>query len=129
LTRTLILGALCMLLTAARCDTASANTHVVAATELTRMYATSRLVNWHIRATAAGTNCDVLVVQAAIIVDESQIEALHYGAGTYDSYKGGVLQFTRDHAFRGVAYKDVSGRVWAYPPLSAHEAEALVPCH
>jgi hypothetical protein len=128
LMRTLFLGTLCMLLTAARCDRKPANVHVAAATELTRMYAASRFVNWHLRAAAAGTNCDVLVVQAAIIVDESQIEALHYGAGTYDSYKGGVLQFTRDHAFRGVAYKDVSGRIWTYPPLSPREAEGLVPC-
>jgi hypothetical protein len=57
------------------------------------------------------------------------VEAMHYGAGAYDIYDGGVQQFLRERAFRGVAYKDGSGRVWTYGAVTQNEAEALVPCH
>jgi hypothetical protein len=54
---------------------------------------------------------------------------MHYGAGSYDTYKGGVQKFTRDHVFRGVAYKDVSGRFWTYGTVSPAETEQVVTCH
>jgi hypothetical protein len=104
------------------------NAHVAAANLLTQRYATSRFAAWRIRATARGNDCSVLVLQTSIILEDSMIEAMHYGAGSYDTYDGGMQQFTRDHRFRGVAYKDISGKIWTYGPVSRKEAEAAA-CH
>ena len=103
--------------------------HVAAARVLTDSYTASRFNAWHIRAEAAGTDCSVLLLQSEIIMDDSTIEAMHYGAGSYKTVRGGMQQFVREHAFRGVAYKDVSGRIWTYGNVSPSEAERLVSCH
>jgi hypothetical protein len=102
---------------------------VTAANNLTGVYARSRMSAWKVRAQARGTDCAILFVETPIILEESMVDALHYGAGKYDIYNGGVQQFCRDRSFRGVAYKDGSGRVWAYGALSQHEAETAAPCH
>ncbi|HUP59650.1 MAG TPA: hypothetical protein VNA69_04445 [Thermoanaerobaculia bacterium] len=99
---------------------------VIAASALTQRYAQSPLARWNVRGRAAGADCGVLFVETAVIMEDSMVEALHYGAGVYDVYKGGVQQFSRDGAFRGVAYKDKSGRVWTFGEISA--AETSVPC-
>jgi hypothetical protein len=39
-----------------------------------------------------------------------------------------VQRFCRDRSFRGVAYKDSSGRVWAYGNVTAHDAATLPRC-
>jgi hypothetical protein len=102
--------------------------HVSAAGSLTRLYTQSRLRPWEIRAAAAGSNCDVLFVRTSLILEDSLIEAVHYGGGSYEVYPGGVQQFYRDRAFRGVAYQDASKRVWTYGDVSAAEAERMVAC-
>ena len=56
------------------------------------------------------------------------IEAMHYGAGAYDIYDGGVQHFYRVQTFRGVAYKDGSARVWTYGAVSAAEADGIRAC-
>jgi hypothetical protein len=133
LARTLLLGAL-LILTGARCTAKrsatndAATLHVTAARTLTQRYAASRFQAWHIRAAAAGSDCGVLLLQTEIILEDSMIEAMHYGAGSYDTYNGGVQRFLRVNAFRGVAYKDVSGRIWTYGSVSPDEAERLVAC-
>lgn len=101
---------------------------IAAAHAFTRRYAQSRFSGWNIRADAAGADCDVLFVNTSIVLEESMVEALHYGAGTYDIYDGGVQHFSRQQAFRGVAYKDRSARVWTYGAVSAAEAEAMTAC-
>lgn len=101
---------------------------VASADQFTQRYAQSRLSGWNVRASAAGTDCAVLFVRANIILEDSMIEAMHYGAGAYDIYDGGVQHFYRQRAFRGVAYKDSSGRVWTYGAVDETEAEALTPC-
>lgn len=106
-------------------DTAN---HIAAAHDFTDRYAHSRLAAWKIHAAAAGNDCAVLTVDVSIILDESMVEAMHYGAGAYAAYGGGVERFVRDRDFRGVAYKDASGRQWAYG-LSESEAQSLQPCH
>jgi hypothetical protein len=102
--------------------------HLAAAHDFTDRVAHSRLAAWKIHAGAAGNDCAVLTVDVSIILDESMVEAMHYGAGAYAVYGGGVERFVRDRDFRGVAYKDASGRQWAYG-LSEDEAHALQPCH
>jgi hypothetical protein len=101
---------------------------VAAAGSLTGLYTRSRLRLWEIRAAAAGSNCDVLFVRTSLILEDSLIEAVHYGGGRYEVYPGGVQQFYRDRAFRGVAYQDASKRVWTYGDVSAAEAEGMVAC-
>ena len=101
---------------------------VKAASLFTERYARSRLSAWHIRGSAGGGDCAVLFVETPIVLEDSMVESMHYGAGAYDVYQGGVQQFTRDRAFRGVAYKDGSGRLWTYGALTQREAEGLTKC-
>lgn len=99
--------------------------HRAAAAELTRIYAASKLAQWDVRASVAGTDCDVLLVETPVLMEETMVAAMHYGAGSYEVYHHGVEQFYRDRAFRGVAYKDGSGKIW---PYAIQESETLTPC-
>lgn len=103
--------------------------HVKHADAFTQRYAKSRLARWNVQATAAGRDCAVLMVETSMILEDSMIEAIHYGAGAYDIHDGGVQQFLRERAFRGVAYKDRSGRLWTYGAVTPAEAEGLASCH
>ena len=100
--------------------------HVTAATLFTRNYAQSKLARWNVRAAAAGSDCGVLFVQTTVVMDDSMVEALHYGAGAYRVAGRGVDEFSREHSFRGVAYRDPSEKVWTYGNVSTREA--LTPC-
>ncbi len=102
--------------------------HVAAAALFTQRYANSRLSEWKVRASAAGADCGVLLVETSVIMEDSMVAAMHYGAGAYNVYDGGVQRFCRDRHFRGVAYKDSSGRVWTYDKVTVGEAETLKPC-
>jgi len=99
-----------------------------AANALTDRYAHSALARWDVRGHAAGDDCGVLYVETEIILEDSMVEALHYGVGAYDVYRGGIRQYSRDRAFRGVAYKDGSGKVWTFGEVGPAEAGAIVPC-
>ncbi|MFL6246472.1 MAG: hypothetical protein ACJ74H_10645 [Thermoanaerobaculia bacterium] len=102
--------------------------HIAAANVLTRQYTQSRFSSWKVQAQAAGADCDVLFVRTSNVLDDSTVEAIHYGATAYDVIPGGVQRFYRDHAFRGVAYQDVSERVWTYGMLTLAEGELLERC-
>jgi hypothetical protein len=102
--------------------------HVTAADLFTRNYAQSKLARWHVQASAAGKDCSILVVKTAVVMDDSMVEALHYGAGAYRVDDRGVYQFYREHSFRGVAYKDPSRKVWTYGDVTAREINSLTPC-
>ncbi len=101
---------------------------ISAADLFTRHYGRSALAAWNVRGTAAGDDCGVLYVATSIIMEDAMVDALHYGAGAYDIYDGGVQSFSRERAFRGVAYRDASGRVWTYGTVSPEEAARLAPC-
>ena len=115
---------LCVLLS---CETQN-DGRITAATSFTQRFSKSRFATWHVRARAAGKDCGVLLVETSMIMDESMIEAMHYGAGAYDVYRGGVQQFSRDRSFRGVVYRDPSLRTWTYGATNSIEAESLRPC-
>lgn len=109
-------------------------THTVAGSDrksaargLTSQYAGSALARWKVSGQAGGTDCAVLFVQTAIPMEDSLVEALHYGAGAYDIYRGGVQQFSRDRAFRGVIYRDRAGRVWTFGNAGPHETISACP--
>ena len=105
------------------------NNHVAAANVFTDRYAHSRFAGWKVRASARGRDCDVLLVETDMIMEDSMVEAMHYGAGAYGVVDGGVQRFYRDRSFRGVAYKDSSGRIWAYGDVTARDAATLSQCH
>lgn len=101
---------------------------VAAATRFNEIYSRSRLAKWNLRAHAAGGDCRVLFIETSMILDDSLVEALHYGAGAYAVYDGGVQRFCRERAFRGTAYRDRSGRVWPFGEVSESEASVLTQC-
>jgi hypothetical protein len=109
-------------------QTTAERVRVDAANLFTSRYAKSRLSEWKIRGQAAGPRCSVLVVQMSVIMEDSMIEAMHYGTGAYDVVDGGVQRFYRERNFRGVAYKDASDRIWTYGAVSDEEAGKLVEC-
>ena len=114
----------------AMCDSrpAKPNNHVTAANVFTNRYAHSRFARWNVRASARGRDCDVLLVETDMVMEDSMVEAMHYGAGAYGVVDGGVQRFYRDRSFRGVAYKDSSGHIWAYGDISARDAATLSQC-
>lgn len=119
-----LLAAFC----APRPQTTPRDARVTAASTLTSRCAASRLGQWNIHGTAAGADCDVLLVETSMVLEDSLVEAIHYGTGAYAVADGGVRRFSRDHAFRAVAYRDVTGRVWTYGPLTRGETASLQPC-
>ena len=125
--RALLSAVLLLLVTTCR-PAPARDGNVAAASTITRHYAQSRLAAWNVRASAAGEDCGVLLVEAAVILDDSMVEAFHYGAGAYDVVEGGMDRFRRDRAFRGVAYKDSTGRVWTYGGVTVPEARQLARC-
>jgi hypothetical protein len=114
----------------AMCDTRphSSSKQVAAARVFTDRYAHSRFAAWKVRASARGRDCDVLLVETDMVMEDSMVEAMHYGAGAYGVVDGGVQRFYRDRSFRGVAYKDSSGRIWAYGNVTAQDAATLSRC-
>ncbi len=132
MTRILTIPAAALFVTLAACafepPTTKPQTHVQAANAFTTMCAGSRLARWKVRADAAGPACNVLVVDASVILEDTMIEAMHYGAGPYTVYGGGIEKFARERRFRGVVYRDVTRRLWTYGTVSEDEAEKLQPC-
>jgi len=101
---------------------------VDAARSFTQRYAHSRVAGWNVRASAAGRDCDVLLVDTSVIMDDSMVEALYYGGGSYSVIDGGVEHFCGAHSFRGVAYRDWTARVWTYGGVTTDEAQTLKRC-
>ena len=121
--------AVCLIVTVCTPRQPSVREHRIAAASLfTRRCAVSRLAKWNIRGIAAGADCSVMLVHTSMVLDDSLTEAIHYGTGVYAVVDGGVRQFTSERAFRGVAYRDRTGRVRAYGNLTQGEAEELQPC-
>lgn len=88
--------------------------HTADANDLTARYGSSRFAKWRIRGKATGPDGSLLCVSIGIVVDDSMIQALHYGSGLYDVYPGGIQGFMKDRRFRAVTYTDKTGRKWGY---------------
>jgi hypothetical protein len=128
-----------LIIGAARCERTTApaahietsnskQAHTASAALFTAQCARSRLAKWDIRADATGADCGVLLVETPIVLEDSMVEAMHFGTGAYDVFEGGVQHFSRDRAFRGVAYKDGSGRIWTYGSVAPAASRELRPC-
>jgi hypothetical protein len=102
---------------------------IASAVLLKSEYDRSPLADWGIRVKAAGSDCRILLIHAGVIMDDTMIEAMHYGAGSYAVYEGGVQRFYLERSFRGVAYTDSSEKVWTFGTISEAEAAAAEPCH
>jgi hypothetical protein len=102
---------------------------ITAARWLTHRYSQSRLSSWNMRVAAIGNRCSVLLIQTSIDMDETLVESLHYGAGAYDIYPGGVNGYCRARDFRGVAYRDRSQNVWTYGTVDKAEVDSLAKCN
>jgi hypothetical protein len=83
---------------------------------------------WKFDAAAAGDDCAVLFLRSRVLLDDSSVEAIHYGAGGYALPDGGLQQFARDRSFRAVVYRDASGVLWTHGATTRREAESLVEC-
>ena len=115
------------LLTMTACN-ASRSSYVAEADTLTNQCARTSLATWHVRASAAGDDCDVLLLETdTMILEDAMVDAMHHGSGAYDMFEGGLQRYSEKRSFRGVAYRDKSGRIWRYGELS--ETEVLQPCH
>jgi hypothetical protein len=86
------------------------------------------MASWNVKASAAGTHCDVLFIETQTVMETSMVDAIHYGVAAYDFLPGGVKKFGRVNAFRGVAYKDASGYLWTYGNVTASDHQSLNPC-
>ena len=122
-----VVVAICLIACAPR-QQSPRDERIAAAALFTERCAASRLEKWNIRGAAAGADCDVLLVDTTTVLQDSLVEAMHYGSGAYAVVDGGVRRFSRERAFRAVAYRDGTGRVWRYGDLSQAEAEELRPC-
>ena len=80
-----------------------------------------------LQATAAGSDCRVLLIAIETQFDEDLVESIHYGTGGYGAF-GGVEQFARDRGFRAVVYRDPSDGLWTYGATTRDEARSLPPC-
>jgi hypothetical protein len=117
------------LLSFVACHAGGGDRRITAATALTQQYAQSHFEKWHIRASAAGNDCGVLLVETSIVLDEAMVDAMHAGTGPYAVKGRGLQHFSRDSAFRAVVYRDPTGRVWPYGDLGADDARSVSPCH
>lgn len=130
----------CALLTSCTSDTPAAtmphrmakdggqSDRVRAAAALTKRYARPPFHEWNVQAEAAGRQCNVLIVRTPVVMESSMVDAMHHGAGEYEVDGSGVQSFYLEEAFRGVAYRDGSDRIWTYGAVTAAEVEELVPC-
>lgn len=92
-------------------------------------FAGSTLSGWGIRGRPAGADCSVLLVTFDVNMEDAMITSFHYGNGIYGSIlPGGVARFYPERTFRGVVYRDASGRRWTYGAVSESEASSLSPC-
>lgn len=96
---------------------------IAAAGAFTKQYAKQRLI-----AAAAGQDCLVLLIRANDPLDDTTVEAIHYGTGDYKAYDGGAQQFAEDRKFRAVAYRDTNGGLWTYGAITRAEAQSIPIC-
>lgn len=81
---------------------------------------------WNIRTRPAGKDCDVLFVETGLVLDAAMVEAMHYGTGPFRSRGKGM--YSRAQGFRGVVYKDTTGKIWTYGSVTEAEARSLPRC-
>lgn len=103
----------------------------LAAHAVTRRYAAAphfKRFNIHasaIDAKAPAGQTTLLVVVAGLRLDDSLVDKLHNGFGSFEVFEGGIMGYAKSHAFGSVMYTDCSRRAWAFP-LSASTENLVV---
>lgn len=106
----------------------AAKARMEAARRFTKDCAVSRLSEWKVSGRAAGSDCGILLIDSPVTLEDAIVEAMHYGTGAYNLYRGGINKFSHERSFRGVVYHDHSGQVWLYGEVSNDEMKTLRPC-
>jgi hypothetical protein len=78
-------------------------------------------------AEVGGTDCRVLLIHAAMRLDDSLVESIQYGTEPYDAL-GGVEELMARRRFRAAVYRDPSGRLWTYGSTTRDEAKSMPRC-
>jgi hypothetical protein len=111
-----------LVLTLIACSARPVSREATAADLFTRAHRKHKL-----QATAAGSDCHVLLIAIETQFDEDLVESIQYGTADYDAF-GGVEQFAHDRGFRAVVYQDPSGGLWTYGATTRDEAQSLPRC-
>jgi hypothetical protein len=88
---------------------------------------TRRHAKHQLRASVAGSDCHVLVIETKAEFDDDLVESIQYGIGDYDAF-GGADQFTHERGFRAVVYRDSAGHLWTYGATTRDEAQSIPRC-
>jgi len=88
----------------------------------------SSLGQWDVSVHPAGADCDVLSIESGLILDETMVESMHYGTSSWRIHGGSVYRFMREQGYRGVAYRDRTGKTWTYGAVTADEVKSLPRC-
>lgn len=86
-----------------------------------------------LRASAASSDCDVLVIEADFPLNTRDVEAIHYGPshdiyGAGYMFADGVEPFYFRHRFRAVVYVGDEGKFWTYGATYRDEVKRLKRC-
>lgn len=122
------IGFLFLILCATACEQGPNSVQISSASAFARRYSQSKLSTLNVRASAAGPDCSILLVETGVPLVNTTVEALQYGAGDYDLWDGGVQQFCRERAFSGVVYRDPDGKIWAYGAITPVEGASIKRC-
>jgi hypothetical protein len=92
------------------------------ATVFARLHAKQKL-----QASAAGSDCRVLVIRTEAALNDDLVESIQYGTGDYGAY-GGADEFARKRGFRAVVYRDPAGAIRTYGATTRDEAQTMPYC-
>jgi len=99
---------------------------IATAKDLTRLYAASELRDWKLKASAAGPDCGVLIVETPVAMERTMIDAMHHAVGSYRISDTSIDELAHERGFRGVLYKEGSGRLWPHGNVGEGTP---APCH
>lgn len=80
-----------------------------------------------LKASVAGVDCAVLLIDIETSSTTDLIESIHYGGGEYKAF-GGVEELAQKHGFRAVVYRDADGNLQTYGATTRKEAKELRKC-
>lgn len=106
---------------------ACGNDHAEPAIAAARAF-TKRYEGLNLKAHAAGTDCQVLLIASDTVLDSTTVESIQYGVGHANAYEGGADRFAEDRRFRAVVYRDRDNGLWTYGATTREEAASLPLC-
>lgn len=89
--------------------------------------AARQLASYELNASAAGSDCRVLLIETKTGFDDELVESIQYGTGDYAAF-GGVERLAHERRFRAVVYRDHDGGLWTYGATTRNEAQSIRSC-